>query len=121
MLAKQQEAGESGPPGDPIHDIRMFDFGNDAAIMLSHHTPHLGGKPYYNVRLWVLRDGRWQLVASQQTTIRVGRSRTGRQLTPGVRKGKSFRRPPEFNETLLEHKSSNAGVRLLDRFTHSSP
>jgi hypothetical protein len=37
--------------------------------MLSHHTPHLGGKPYYNVRLWVLRDGRWQLVASQQTTI----------------------------------------------------
>ena len=58
----------------------------------------------------------WQLVASQQTTIRVGRSRTGRQLTPGVRKGKSFRRPPEFNETLLEHKSSNAGVRLLDRF-----
>jgi hypothetical protein len=69
MLARQQEAGESGPPGDPIHDIRMFDFGKDAAIMLSHHTPHLGGKPYYNVRLWVLRDGRWQLVASQQTTI----------------------------------------------------
>jgi hypothetical protein len=69
MLAKQQEAGESGPPGDPIHSIRMFDFGKNAAVMLSQHTPYRGGKPYYNVRLWVLRDGRWQLVASQQTAI----------------------------------------------------
>ncbi|MFZ0885955.1 MAG: nuclear transport factor 2 family protein [Candidatus Acidiferrales bacterium] len=69
LLKKQQAAGEPGPPGDPIHTIRMFDFGNDAAVMLSQHTPHHGGKPYYNVRVWVLRDGRWQLVASQQTTI----------------------------------------------------
>ena len=69
MLAKQQAAGESGPPGDPIQSMRMFDIGDDAAIMLSIHTPHRGGKPYYNVRLWVLRDTRWQLVASQQTTI----------------------------------------------------
>jgi hypothetical protein len=69
MLARQQQEGQSGPPGDPIHDIRMFDFGPNAAVMLSKHTPHRGGKPYYNVRLWILRDGRWQLVASQQTTI----------------------------------------------------
>jgi uncharacterized protein DUF4440 len=69
LLTKQQAAGEAGPPGDPIRTIRMFDFGKDAAVMLSRHTPHQGGKPYYNVRVWVLRDGRWQLVASQQTTI----------------------------------------------------
>lgn len=69
MLAKQQEEGQTGPPGDPIHDIRMFDFGKYAAVMLSKHTPYRGGKPYYNVRLWILRVGRWQLVASQQTTI----------------------------------------------------
>jgi len=69
MLAKQQAAGESGPPGDPIHSIRMFDFGDSAAVMLSIHTPYRGGKPYYNVRVWILRDGLWQLAASQQTTI----------------------------------------------------
>jgi hypothetical protein len=69
MLAKQQAAGESGPPGDPIHSIRMFDFGDSAAVMLSIHNPHRGGKPYYNVRVWILRDGLWQLAASQQTTI----------------------------------------------------
>ena len=83
MLAKQQEAGESGPPGDPIHDIRMFDFGNDAAIMLSHHTPHLGGKPYYNVRLWVLRDGRWQLVASHAYPEIPAPENWTAQLSPG--------------------------------------
>lgn len=69
MMTKAQQAGKSGPPGDPIHDIRMYDIGKDAAIMLSKHTPHLGGKPYYNVRVWIRRDHLWQLVASQQTTI----------------------------------------------------
>jgi Domain of unknown function (DUF4440) len=72
LLAKQQEANEPGPPGDPIHSIRMFDFGKNAAVMLSIHTPYHGGKPYYNVRVWVLRDGRWQLGMSQQTTIESG-------------------------------------------------
>jgi Domain of unknown function (DUF4440) len=69
LLAKQQEKNEPGPPGDPIHTIRMFDFGKNAVVMLSIHTPYHGGKPYYNVRVWVLRDGRWQLGMSQQTTI----------------------------------------------------
>jgi hypothetical protein len=37
--------------------------------MTSQHTPYRGGKPYSNVRVWVLRDGRWQLALSQQVTI----------------------------------------------------
>jgi hypothetical protein len=69
LLAKQQATGEAGAPGDPIHSIRIFDFGTNAAVMLSQHTPYHGGKPYYNVRIWVLRDGLWQLGVSQQTTI----------------------------------------------------
>jgi hypothetical protein len=69
ILAKQQAAGESGPPGDPIHDIRMYDIGKNAALMRSIHDPYRGGKPYYNIRVWILRDGLWQLAASQQTTI----------------------------------------------------
>ncbi len=69
LLAKQQEKGEAGAPGDPIRNIRIFDFGANGAVMLSEHTPYHGGKPYYNVRVWVLRDGHWQLGVSQQTTV----------------------------------------------------
>ena len=47
----------------------MFDFGDKAAVMLSLHDSYGGGKPYYNVRLWILRDNLWQLAVSQQTTI----------------------------------------------------
>jgi hypothetical protein len=72
LLAKQQENGDAGAPGDPVQSIRMFDFGREAAVMLSRHSPYHGGKPYYNVRVWILRDRRWQIAASQQTTIEAG-------------------------------------------------
>jgi hypothetical protein len=67
LIAKQEANHEIGPPGDPVQSMRMFDFGRNAAVMLSVHTPYHGGKPYYNVRVWVLRDRRWQLSVSQQT------------------------------------------------------
>lgn len=63
---KQQEAGVSSP-GDPITSMTMQDFG-DAVLMISHHTPYLGGKPYYNDRVFVHRDGHWLISWSQQTT-----------------------------------------------------
>jgi len=69
MIAKQRQNGEAGPPGDPIVSMRMFDFGDHTAVMLSLHNPYRGGKPYYNVRVWILRDSRWQLAVSQQTII----------------------------------------------------
>src|SRR5579864_2289077 len=68
IAKKQQEAGV-GAPGDPITSMEIHDFGDAAAVMISHHVPHRGGKPYYNVRVWTLRDGRWQLAVSQQTSI----------------------------------------------------
>jgi hypothetical protein len=68
LAKKQQEAG-AGAPGDPITSMEMYDFGDNAAVMISHHVPKRGGKPYYNVRTWALRDGRWQLTVSQQTSI----------------------------------------------------
>ena len=37
--------------------------------MTSQHAPYRVGKPYSNIRVWVLRDGRWQLALSQQVTI----------------------------------------------------
>jgi len=68
LAKKQQEAGAGGP-GDPITSMEMYDFGDNAAVMISHHVPKRGGRPYYNVRTWTLRDGRWQLTVSQQTSI----------------------------------------------------
>jgi hypothetical protein len=67
----QQEAGV-GAPGDPVVSMRIYDFGNSAAVMTSQHMPYRGGKPYNNVRIWVLRDNRWQLALSQQVTIQSG-------------------------------------------------
>src|SRR5207248_3715425 len=68
IARRQQETGV-GAPGDPVVAMRIYDFGNSAGIMISQHTPYRGGKPYSNLRIWVLRDNRWQLALSQQVTI----------------------------------------------------
>ena len=65
---QMQEAG-TGAPGDPVTAMRIYDFGTNTAVMTSQHTPYRGGRPYTNVRIWVLRDGRWQLALSQQVAI----------------------------------------------------
>jgi hypothetical protein len=67
IAKKQQEAG-AGAPGDPIVSMSMSDFGN-AVVMISQHVPYRGGKPYYNARVFVNRDGHWPIAWSQQTTI----------------------------------------------------
>ena len=42
----------------------------DAAIMRADHVmPGNRRPPYRATRLWVKRDGRWQMAVSQQTTI----------------------------------------------------
>jgi uncharacterized protein DUF4440 len=69
VIAQKAQAAGAGTPGDPITAMEIYDFGDNAAVMISHHVPHRGGKPYYNVRVWTLRDGRWQLAVSQQSTI----------------------------------------------------
>ena len=68
-IAKRQQEAGTGAPGDPVTSMRIYDFGTNAAVMTSQHTPYRGGKPYTNVRIWVLRDNRWQLALSQQVAI----------------------------------------------------
>ena len=70
VIAKRQEASGVGTPGDPILTMSIHDFGDNAAVMFSRHFPVRGGKPYNNVRIWTLRDGRWQLAISQQSQIK---------------------------------------------------
>jgi hypothetical protein len=67
IARKQQESGV-GVPGDPVESMSMSDFGN-AVVMISHHVPYRGGKPYYNARVFVDRNGHWLIAWSQQTTI----------------------------------------------------
>ncbi len=69
VIAQEQQKSGVGAPGDPITAMEIHDFGDKSAVMISHHVPYRGGKPYYNVRVWTLRDARWQLAISQQTTI----------------------------------------------------
>jgi hypothetical protein len=68
-IAKLQQEAGVGAPGDPVTTMRIYDFGATCALMISQHTPYRGGKPYTNARVWVLRDGRWQLALSQQVAI----------------------------------------------------
>lgn len=66
-FAKKQQAAGISAPGDPIVSMTMSDFGN-AVLMISHHVPYRGGKPYYNVRVFVNQNGHWPIAWSQQTT-----------------------------------------------------
>jgi hypothetical protein len=68
-IAKRQQDAGTGAPGDPVTAMRIYDFGTNSAVMVTRHTPYRGGKPYTNVRIWVLRDDRWQLALSQQVAI----------------------------------------------------
>jgi hypothetical protein len=68
-IAKRQQDAGTGAPGDPVVSMRIYDFGTNSAFMTSQHTPYRGGKPYTNVRIWVLRDNRWQLALSQQVAM----------------------------------------------------
>ena len=70
-LEQEKKSGAAILPGDPVISMRMFDFGG-SAVMVTRNAPYRGGKPYYSLRVWTYRDGRWQLANSQQTTIAGG-------------------------------------------------
>jgi hypothetical protein len=67
-LAQQKQTGAASVPGDPVLFMRIVEFGQ-SAVMFARHAPFRGGKPYYSIRVWVLRDGHWRFANSQQTTI----------------------------------------------------
>jgi hypothetical protein len=68
-IAKRQQEAGIGAPGDPVTSMRIYGFGTKSALMISQHAPYRGGQPYTNVRIWILRDNRWQLALSQQVAI----------------------------------------------------
>lgn len=66
QIKKQKLAGtRSVPPA--LLSAQMFDFGD--AVMMIAHEQRLNAKAFFNTRMWVKRDGRWQMLFSFNTRI----------------------------------------------------
>ena len=61
----KQTGAHSAPP--PLVSARMFDLGQTVLMIAREQRPN--GKPYFNTRMWVNRDGRWQMLFSFNTRI----------------------------------------------------
>ncbi len=61
----KQTGAHSAPP--PLVSARMFDLGDTVLMIAREQRPH--GKPYFNTRMWVNRDGRWQMLFSFNTRV----------------------------------------------------
>ena len=61
----KQAGGHSAPP--PLVSARMFDLSQTVMMIAREQRPQ--GKPYFNTRMWVNREGRWQMLFSFNTRI----------------------------------------------------
>lgn len=66
QIAKQKLSGTRSSPPELL-SAEMFDFGD--TVMLVAREQRRGAKSYFNTRLWVKRDARWQMLFSFNTRI----------------------------------------------------
>jgi len=66
QINKQKTTGVHAAPQE-LRDAEMFDFGE--TVMMVAHEQRPGAKFYFNTRMWVKRDGRWQMLFSFNTQI----------------------------------------------------
>jgi hypothetical protein len=66
QIAKQKQSGAHNAPPELI-SAEMFDFG-ETVLMIAREQRH-GAKAYFNSRMWVKRDLRWQMLFSFNTRI----------------------------------------------------
>jgi ketosteroid isomerase-like protein len=66
QIDKQKTTGRRAAPQELL-STEMFDFGE--TVMMVAHEQRPGGKSYFNTRMWVKRDGRWQMLFSLNTQI----------------------------------------------------
>ena len=67
QINKQKESGKSSSPPELVL-AEMSDFGQTVLMVAREQRP--GEKFYFNTRMWVKRDGRWQMLFSFNTQIR---------------------------------------------------
>ena len=66
QIKKQKLAGARSVPPE-LTTAQMHDLGDTVMMIAREQRP--GGKPFYNTRMWVKRDGRWQMLFSFNTRI----------------------------------------------------
>jgi Domain of unknown function (DUF4440) len=66
QIARQKQSGSRNAPPELV-SAEMFDFGE--TVMMIAREQRRGAKAYFNSRMWVKRDGRWQMLFSFNTRI----------------------------------------------------
>lgn len=66
QINKQKTTGRRAAPQELL-SAEMFDFGETVMMIAQEQRP--GAKSYFNTRMWVKRDGRWQMLFSFNTQI----------------------------------------------------
>lgn len=66
QIARQKASGRHTAPPELL-SADMFDLGE--TVLMIAREQRKGAKPYFNSRMWVLRDARWQMLFSFNTRI----------------------------------------------------
>jgi hypothetical protein len=66
QISEQKQKGKRSAPPELLF-AEMFDFGDSVLMVAKEQRP--GGKSYFNSRVWVKRDTRWQMLFSFNTRI----------------------------------------------------
>jgi Domain of unknown function (DUF4440) len=66
QIGKQKLRGTRSSPPE-LRSAEMFEFGDTVMMVAREQRP--GAKSYFNTRMWVRRDARWQMLFSFNTRI----------------------------------------------------
>jgi hypothetical protein len=66
QISQQKQKGKRSAPPELL-SAEMLDFGDSVLMVSKEQRP--GGKSYFNSRMWVKRDTRWQMLFSFNTRI----------------------------------------------------
>ncbi len=69
MIERQKESNAAVTVGE-VETMRLSVYGDGAAMIASHVMPDHSSPPYRAVRVWVKRNGQWQMAISAHTDIK---------------------------------------------------
>jgi hypothetical protein len=68
-IRRQKESNTAVTVGE-VETMRLWVYGDAAAMTATHVMPDNSRPPYLAARVWVKRNGQWQMTISQQTDIK---------------------------------------------------